>query len=87
MTSQDETDSDATASKRFDVELFIIHPTLDPKEIDAELGLDAEIAHGVGDQRKTPKGGCYQASIKTRGGDTAVAMRHRINGLPTRSLN
>jgi hypothetical protein len=43
-------------SKRFDVELFIVHPTLDPAEIDAALGLDAKFAHRAADQRRTPKG-------------------------------
>jgi hypothetical protein len=52
----DETDAEASTSKRFDVELFIVHPTLDPVKIGAALGLDAKFSHCVGDQRKTPKG-------------------------------
>jgi hypothetical protein len=38
------------------VELFIVHPTLTPAEIDAALGLVAQIAHCVGERRMTPKG-------------------------------
>src|SRR5579872_5249828 len=41
---------------QFDVELFIVHPTFDPAEISAALGLDAKFSHRVGEQRKTPKG-------------------------------
>ncbi|WP_393991934.1 DUF4279 domain-containing protein [Xanthobacter oligotrophicus] len=44
------------AQRRFDVELFIVHPTLDPAEITAALGLQASIGHGVEEPRKTPKG-------------------------------
>lgn len=43
-------------SKRYRIELFIIHPTLDPTQITAILGLDARYIHRVGDQRKTPDG-------------------------------
>ena len=64
MKQNDETDVGATTSKRFDVELLIVHPTLDPAEISNALGLDANFSHRVGDQRKTPKGtllsGTYQ---------------------------
>ncbi len=56
MTQHDETDVEANSSKRFDVELFIVHPTLDPAEIGARLGLDAKFSHRAGGQRKTPKG-------------------------------
>jgi len=48
--------ADGSLPKRFDVELFIVHPTLDPAEISTALGLDAHHAHRVGDRRKTPKG-------------------------------
>jgi Domain of unknown function (DUF4279) len=56
MTESDETDVEENSPKRFDVELFIVHPTLDPAEIGAGLGLDAKFSHRMGDQRKTPKG-------------------------------
>jgi molybdopterin synthase catalytic subunit len=42
--------------RRFDVELFIVHPTLAPAEISAALGLEAAIAHCVGEPRRTPEG-------------------------------
>jgi hypothetical protein len=38
------------------VELFVVHPSLDPGEISAALGLEAQVAHRVGDRRMTPKG-------------------------------
>lgn len=44
------------AQRRFDVDLFIVHPTLDPAEITAALGLQASVEHRVGEPRKTPKG-------------------------------
>jgi hypothetical protein len=56
LTEHDETDAEGATSKRFDVELFIVHPTLDPVEIGTALGLDAKFAHRVGDRRKTPTG-------------------------------
>ena len=56
MTEQETTGLEASTSKRFDVELLIVHPTLTPAEIGTELGLGAKFAHRVGDQRKTPKG-------------------------------
>jgi hypothetical protein len=42
--------------RRFHVELFIVHPSMDPKDIGEALGLEAHVAHRVGDPRKTPKG-------------------------------
>jgi hypothetical protein len=42
--------------RRLAVDLFIVHPTLTPAEIDAALGLVAQFAHRVGDRRTTPKG-------------------------------
>jgi hypothetical protein len=64
LNEHDETDAEASTSKRFDVELFIVHPTMDPAEISTALGLDTKSAHRVGDPRKTAKGtplsGTYQ---------------------------
>jgi hypothetical protein len=54
MTHQDEGDIERV-SRRFDVALFIVHPTLDPADITAALGLEAQHQRRVGDQR-TPKG-------------------------------
>ncbi len=57
MTEQRETDdAQADMPRRVDVELFIVHPTLDPKDISDALGLEAHFAHRVGDARKTPAG-------------------------------
>jgi hypothetical protein len=56
--TQQDTDFEAEApAKRFHVELFIVHPTLEPAEISTALGLEAHFAQRVGDPRKTPKGG------------------------------
>lgn len=57
MTQQKPSDfEEGGTPRRFDVELFIVHPTLNPAEISAALGLEAHRAHRVGDRRKTPKG-------------------------------
>jgi hypothetical protein len=42
--------------RRVDVELLIVHPTMAPAEITAALGLEAHVAHTVGEPRMTPKG-------------------------------
>jgi Domain of unknown function (DUF4279) len=42
--------------KRYDVELFIVHPTLSPGQISAALKLKASNQHAVGEPRRTPKG-------------------------------
>jgi hypothetical protein len=54
LTPQEGTES--AGARRFDVELFIVHPTLDPADISKALGMEAHFAHRVGDRRKTPKG-------------------------------
>lgn len=64
MIKRKVTASVEATSKRFDVELFIVHPTLDPAEIDAALGLDANFVHHVGDQKKTPRGKLLQGTHK-----------------------
>jgi hypothetical protein len=56
LTQQTVADSSEGAPRRFHVELFIVHPTFDPADISAALGLEANFAHRVGDRRKTPKG-------------------------------
>lgn len=82
MKEHDETDAGANTSKRFDVELFIVHPTMDPEEISTALGLDAEFAHRVGDPRKKARG--CQGRIKIRDGDIAAGKKLQTNGLPVR---
>ncbi len=42
--------------RRFDVQLFIVHPSLDPAEISAALRLEPMVTHRVGDRRATPRG-------------------------------
>src|SRR5262245_2619920 len=51
-------------AKRFDVDLFIIHPTLDPSRIEAALRLTAEIVHRVGDKRRTPNGTLLEGTYR-----------------------
>jgi hypothetical protein len=42
--------------RRFDVALFIKHPTIDPDEISNALNLVGHFVHKVGDPRRTPTG-------------------------------
>ena len=64
VTQLDTNFEDGGPAKRFHVELFIVHPTLDPAEISTALGLEAHFAHRVGDPRKTPKGGSLAGNYK-----------------------
>lgn len=56
MTEQDPVDAAGESDRRIHVELFIVHPTLDPVDISRALGLEAQNSHRVADQRKTPTG-------------------------------
>lgn len=58
MTQQEATGSGAEEgeSRRFDVELFIVHPEWEPTDISIALELEAHFYHRVGDQMKTPRG-------------------------------
>lgn len=56
MTNDNEAGSEDQSPQRFAVELLIKHPALDPAEISAELGLEAQFKHRVGNPRTTPKG-------------------------------
>jgi hypothetical protein len=51
-------------SRRFDVELLVVHPFMSADEISRELQLEAHFSHNVGEPRVTPKGtslpGVYQ---------------------------
>lgn len=42
--------------RRFDVELFVVRPTLDPADITAALGPEAHRERRVGEPRRAPKG-------------------------------
>ena len=50
------------SGRRFDIELFIVHPTIDPSEITIALGLEPKVALRVGDRRVTPKGTLLEGS-------------------------
>jgi hypothetical protein len=56
MEEGEDTDVDEGPSQRIAVQLFIVHPTMSPAEITAALGIEAHIAHPVGEPRKTPRG-------------------------------
>jgi hypothetical protein len=42
--------------RRFDIELFIVHRSLDPSQITAALGVGPTKVHGIGDACATPSG-------------------------------
>jgi hypothetical protein len=52
----DDTDSENLSCRRYEIALFIVHPTIDPSEITSQLGLAPVRTHRMGDQRTTPKG-------------------------------
>lgn len=52
----DGTDSEGGSRRRFEVQLFIKHPSIDPAQVTATLGLKPKIQSRVGEARKTPKG-------------------------------
>ena len=66
------------AMQGFDVQLFIVHPTMDPTDIATALGLDGHFVHRVGDIRKTPKGTVLQGTYP----DTRWrhCVRHNLEG-------
>jgi hypothetical protein len=47
---------DEESIRRFYLDLFIVHPLIDPREITAALGLEPSNVHRVSDRRATPKG-------------------------------
>lgn len=56
MTEQNTADVMDPTPRSFDIELFIVHPSLDPADISRALGMEGHFSHRVGDQRQTPKG-------------------------------
>ena len=56
LKDQELLESEKGLRRRFNVELFIVHPTLDPAEITAALGLQARLEWRAGQLRNTPKG-------------------------------
>lgn len=55
MLADGRTDSNSN-DRRYDVELLIVHPTIDPSEITSALGLEAVHFRRAGERRMTPKG-------------------------------
>ena len=53
---QDGGDSEASSYRRFEVQLFIKHPSIDPAEITTAVGLEPKNQHRGGDARRTSKG-------------------------------
>lgn len=49
-------DSEGGSRRRFEVQIFIKHPSIDPAQITATLGLEPKIQSRVGEARRTPKG-------------------------------
>jgi hypothetical protein len=56
MSDVERTESEEDNSRRIEVDLFIVHPTMTPTEISAALGLESPYSHCVGDPRKAPNG-------------------------------
>lgn len=78
LTQEKLMDLEEDTSRRFDVELFIVHPTFDPADITTALGLEAHLAHRIGDRRKTPKGEFLSGNYQ----DTRWrhSVRHDVTG-------
>ena len=88
LTQQKVTDSAAEGTpRRFHVELFIVHPTLDPAEITAALGMSRMWHTELATRAELQKVLFSQAIIETRDGAIASAMTSKINGLPEKSRN
>lgn len=56
MSNEELSDCDEEPNRRFDVQLLIVHPTLDQAQITAALGLQPAWQHTVGTRRSTPSG-------------------------------
>ena len=56
MHQENEADDLEGAPRRFDVEIFIVHPEMTPSEITSQLGVEPQNAHCVGDTRVAPNG-------------------------------
>ncbi|MGN8113926.1 DUF4279 domain-containing protein [Labrys sp. 22185] len=48
--------SEGKSQRRFELQLFIKHPSIDPAEITAAIGLEPKFQHRAGDPRTSPKG-------------------------------
>src|SRR5690349_4102853 len=56
LAEESVTEFEDQSPQRFALDLLIMHPTLDPAEISAALGLEAQFKHRVGNPRTTPQG-------------------------------
>jgi hypothetical protein len=64
MSDPDERHLEDGFRRRFDIELFVVHPTIDPREITTALGLEASIVHRAGDRRTTPDGAVLEGTYR-----------------------
>ena len=73
-----EDDAGDGEPQRLDVELFIVHPTMDPEDITTALGLEPSRVHRVGANRETTAG----VSLPGQYPDTRwrYSARHAIRG-------
>ena len=84
MADNERSDVNEARSRRVDIELFIVHPTMTPAEI---LCIGARSAVGTSwwRSRKDAEGNILlQGSSRIPGGGTASATSLRTNGSPTR---
>ncbi len=65
-------------SRRFDLALFIVHPTLSSAEITAEVGLQPRYIHSIGEQRTTRAG--TQLPGKYKDTRWRHRIRHEVDG-------
>jgi hypothetical protein len=56
MGGNDLSEDDEDYSRRFDLDLWIVHPTMSPNEISRALNLGAHVTRAVGEARITPQG-------------------------------
>lgn len=56
MDRTTESGEEGSRVRRFEIALLIKHPTLSPEDITRALKREPQFSHGVGDQRRTPKG-------------------------------
>jgi hypothetical protein len=66
------------SARRFSVDLLIVHPTLDPEEITAAMGLRAHSQHRVSDPRQTSSG--LNLPGKYRGTRWRHSRRFEVDG-------
>jgi hypothetical protein len=65
-------------TRRFDLSLFIVHPTLKSTDLTAEIGLQPHYAHSIGEPRATPAG--TPLSGKHKDTRWRYGIRHEVEG-------